>query len=126
MSDLGIYELCAQAAYEVNRVYCLSIGEGPQPHWEDTPEWYRCDYLKNTKIVINGSTPERNHECWLAIREQEGWKYGPIKDPVKKEHPYMLPYLDLPLEVRTKYALFITTIKSVFIECYRGELVVLN
>lgn len=28
-------EACASAAHEVNRRYCISIGDNTQPHWED-------------------------------------------------------------------------------------------
>ena len=37
------------------------------------------------------------HAAHEANREEaDGWKYGPVKDPEKKEHPCFVPYDDLP------------------------------
>jgi hypothetical protein len=36
----------------------------------------------------------------------DGWKYGPVKYPEKKEHPCMVPFAELPKEQQLKDALF--------------------
>lgn len=36
------------------------------------------------------------HEVWSLGRIQEGWTYGKEKDSVKKTHPCLIPYDDLP------------------------------
>lgn len=36
------------------------------------------------------------HEVWSAGRIKEGWKYGETRDDVKKTHPCLVPYEDLP------------------------------
>ena len=36
------------------------------------------------------------HEVWAKNRLNEGWKYGPVRDDVKKETPCMVAYEDLP------------------------------
>ena len=36
------------------------------------------------------------HEVWAAGRIAEGWKYGSKRDDERKEHPYLVPYDDLP------------------------------
>ena len=36
------------------------------------------------------------HETWAATRMADGWKYGNNRDDVLKEHPYLVPYCDLP------------------------------
>ena len=38
------------------------------------------------------------HEVWAAGRLADGWKYGPVRDDDKKEHPCLIPYEDLPEE----------------------------
>jgi hypothetical protein len=38
---------------------------------------------------------ENIHETWSAKRLQEGWRYGPQRDDLKKEHPSLVPYKDL-------------------------------
>lgn len=34
-------EQTAKTAHEVNRAYCLSIGDISQPSWEDAPDWQK-------------------------------------------------------------------------------------
>lgn len=35
------------------------------------------------------------HEVWAAGRMADGWKYGPVRDEIKKEHPCLIPYEQL-------------------------------
>ena len=32
------------------------------------------------------------HENWAALRIAEGWRYGPRRDDVRREHPSLVPY----------------------------------
>lgn len=32
------------------------------------------------------------HEVWARARRNDGWKYGPVRDDVKKEHPGLVQY----------------------------------
>ena len=41
-------------------------------------------------------TPKQNHDNWMKMKASQGWKYGPVKDFDKKEHPDMVPYDQLP------------------------------
>jgi hypothetical protein len=36
------------------------------------------------------------HEEWAKMRLDDGWKYGPVRDDLKKTHPCLVPYEDLP------------------------------
>ena len=38
------------------------------------------------------------HEVWAQTRIEQGWKYGPERDDVKKLHPMLVPYERLPEE----------------------------
>lgn len=110
-------EEIAKVCHEVNRAYCLSIGDASQPAWEDAPQWQRDSAIKGVEFHLSGeTTPEQSHESWMKEKVATGWTYGPIKDPDKKEHPCMVPYDQLPLEQRTKDYLF----KSV-VDSFRGE-----
>lgn len=102
------YETIARVAHEVNRAYCAACGDLSQPAWEDAPEWQR-------KSAINGvafhaanpdASPSASHESWLAEKRADGWSYGPVKDPAKKEHPCFVPYEQLPVEQKVKDYLF--------------------
>jgi len=51
-------------------------------------------------------TAEGMHESWLEEKVAEGWRAGPVKDALKREHPCLVPYAELPLEQRRKDFLF--------------------
>lgn len=36
------------------------------------------------------------HEVWARERIAEGWQRGPHRDDLRKEHPQLVPYDDLP------------------------------
>ena len=105
-------EACARAAHEVNRAYCKAHGDTSQPSWDNAPEWQRNSAIKGVHGALAGNTPEQSHECWLTEKEATGWKYGPVKDPDKKEHPCMIPYNQLPEEQKNKDLLFVITVRT--------------
>ena len=45
---------------------------------------------------------ENVHEVWAQSRIAEGWTYGPVRDDIKKEHPCLVPYNELP-EIEKEY-----------------------
>lgn len=98
----------ARVAHEINRAYCASLGDTSQPAWEDAPEWQKNSALVGVDMHLAkpDATPEQSHESWLAQKLAEGWKYGPVKDAEKKEHPCCVPYADLPAEQKAKDYLF--------------------
>lgn len=103
---------CARAAHEVNRAYCIGIGDDSQPPWEHAPDWQRESALKGVDGVRLGNGPEASHESWLVEKAATGWKYGPVKDPEKKQHPCFVPYAELPEAQKSKDALFVTTVRA--------------
>ncbi len=36
------------------------------------------------------------HEVWAQNRINDGWTYGTVRDDVKKQHPGLVPYEELP------------------------------
>jgi hypothetical protein len=107
-------EAAAMAAHEVNRAYCLLIGDFPQVPWDDAPEWQRSSAILGAEKILQepGTTPEESHQCWLAQKEKDGWVYGEVKDVEKKTHPCILPYSELPDEQRVKSKLFGKTVRQ--------------
>lgn len=108
------YEQIAQVAHETNRVYCLTLGDYTQPIFEDAPEWQRISTINGVKFHID--TPNAgcsgSHENWLKEKYADGWKYGEVKDPEKKEHPCCVPYDELPPEQKIKDALFVGVVRA--------------
>lgn len=111
MNDQQI-EAAARAAHEANRAYCIALGDTSQSAWEAAPEWQRSSAVNGVRGVVDGNTPEDSHLSWLAEKERTGWKFGPVKDPDKKEHPCFVPYADLPAEQKQKDHVFVGVVRS--------------
>ena len=106
------YEACARAAHEVNRAWCILNGDNSQVAWELAPQWQRDSAIRGVMGVLDGNTPEQQHEAWSADKYADGWIYGPIKDANAKTHPCLVPYGDLPEVQRAKDGLFVATVKA--------------
>lgn len=111
--DTKKIEACARAAHEANRAYCIAIGDTSQTPWESAPEWQRISARKGVVGALEGNTPEQSHQSWFEEKLATGWKYGPVKDPIKLEHPCMTAYASLPEEQRAKDSIFIAVACSV-------------
>lgn len=108
-----VLEACARAAHEVNRAYCAALGDPSQPAWDQCPDWQNVSMYKGVKGVLEDyNSPEESHASWLAEKLITGWKYGPVKDPDKKEHPCFVPYDELPEAQKAKDYLFVATVKA--------------
>ena len=105
----------AMICHEANRAYCIAIGDNSQPRWEDAPDWQKESAIKGVEFRRNnpGATAESMHQSWLNEKMQSGWRFGPVKDPEKKEHPCFVPYGKLTDEQKTKDHLFSAVIDAV-------------
>lgn len=106
----------ARIAHEVNRAYCQALGDDSQPAWEDAPEWQRSSAINGVQFHIDNpdAGPDHSHNEWLREKAATGWKYGPVKDADKREHPCFVPYEQLPVEQKAKDYLF----RGVVHACY--------
>ena len=102
----------ARIAHEINKAYCEAIGDNSQVSWNDAPKWQRDSAYNGVLYKLSHplATPEDSHKSWMKEKEKDGWKYGPVKDVDKKEHPCFVDYNKLPQEQRVKDYLFITVV----------------
>jgi hypothetical protein len=107
-----VIEACARAAHEASRAYCIAIGDTSQPSWDSAPDWQRSSARNGVAVALAGATPEQSHASWMAEKEGQGWVYGPTKNPDKREHPCMVPYLDLPRDQRAKDTLYLGVVRA--------------
>lgn len=110
MTRLQIAELC----HEVNRAYCLALGDTSQPPWASAPEWQTQSAVDGVvfQLAHPDSTPEESHANWMKVKLDAGWKYGEKKDEAAKTHPCIRPYDELPVEQRAKDYLFTAVVRT--------------
>lgn len=98
----------AKVAHEINKAYCISIGDESQPSWEDAPQWQKDSAIDGVFFHLNNpdAGPDASHNNWMNEKIQNGWKYGEVKDPENKLHPCIVPFEMLPKEQQSKDFLF--------------------
>jgi hypothetical protein len=108
-----LYEI-ARVAHEINRAYCLALGDDSQVAWELSPSW-------QVESAINGvifhlenpnAGPDASHNNWMKEKLENGWRLGHVKDENEKTHPCILPFEDLPKEQQAKDHLFRQVVHS--------------
>lgn len=111
-------EEIARVCHEANRAYCKGLGDSSQLPWDEAPEWQRRSAVAGVVHALSNpaAPPSASHESWLEEKRRDGWKYGPVKDPARKEHPCFVPYEQLPPDQRRKDALFLAVVRSLSLE----------
>lgn len=104
----------AEVAHEVNKAYCEALGDQTQPAWKDAPEWQKNSAIVGVKFHLANPDAEASasHESWLKLKREEGWAWGPTKDPANKLHPCFVEFKDLPVEQKAKDFLFRQVVHS--------------
>lgn len=109
------YIFAAQTAHEVNREYCIGLGDDSQASWNDVPLRLKESAIAGVRFVVDNpdAGPEALHESWLAQKLRDGWVYGEVKDADKKTHPCLVDYADLPVSQRMKDELFRAVVRGI-------------
>jgi hypothetical protein len=110
---MKVYDI-ARICHEANRIYCETLGDYSQPHWEDAPDWQKDSAVAGVTHSINAKsevTSEASHNEWMHMKLLDGWKYGEVKDASKKEHPCLVPYTKLPVSQQKKDWLFLRLVQ---------------
>jgi hypothetical protein len=104
----------ARVAHEINRAYCQALGDHSQSEWEEATQWQRASAIHGVQFHLTNpdAGPEASHESWMTGKKADGWTRGPVKDPVAKQHPCMVPFAELPREQQAKDFLFRAVVHS--------------
>ncbi len=113
----------ASICHEANRALCLTQGDNSQVGWDDAPKW-QIDSAINGVIfkIDNPSAPQSaSHDNWMKEKIEDGWVYGETKDAVKKIHPCLVPFDQLPPAQQAKDHLFCAIVESLLPFAVCGE-----
>lgn len=105
----------ARVAHEVNMAYCEGLGDKTQTHWEQAPRWQKESAVLGVKLHLENpdAGAAASHEAWMKHKLAEGWTYGRVKNPIKKEHPCLVPFTDLPQEQKLKDFIFRGVVRAI-------------
>jgi hypothetical protein len=111
----------AKACHEVNRTFCASINDHSHPPWDEAPDWQKQSLIAGVQHVMDVDadkdkyvSAQDSHDRWMESKLREGWTYGPIKDPEKKQHPDLLPFDSLPKDQQAKDHIFLHTVRGLY------------
>lgn len=101
-------EHVAQICHEANAALCRTHGDASQPAWSEAPDWQIGSAIDGVRFHIANPNAgaSASHDNWLAGKRADGWVYGPIKNPDRREHPCMVAFEALPAEQQAKDHLF--------------------
>ena len=104
----------ARVAHEVNRAYCLALGDSSHLAWDDASAWQRGSVIDGVRFHLEnpGASPRAAHNAWFMEKQATGWGYGPVKDADLREHPCCVSYDELPTEQRAKGYLFAAVVSA--------------
>lgn len=104
----------ARICHEANKSWCELNGDDSQPSWEEAPQWQKDSAIAGVAFHRANSTAgdDASHNEWMRVKREDGWVYGPVKDPEAKTHPCMVPFDQLPHEQQFKDKLFRTIVHA--------------
>lgn len=88
----------AKLIHEVNKAYSEALGDGSAVTWEQMSPEAKESLIKSVQYYLDtpGITPAQIHQRWIDEKVRMGWTFSPIKDVLKKTHPSLVDYRQLP------------------------------
>lgn len=86
--------------YEAARLENTAAGRpfNPEP-WEQRDAAFQRNLIAavNKQAGPDKLTSEvALHDAWVEAYRQMGWRVGPVRDPIAKTHPDMVPFHEMP------------------------------
>lgn len=105
----------ARIAHEANRALCLGLGDRSHKPFDESDTWVIESLTAGVEAIVDGvvTAPHQSHASWSQKKLADGWKYGPVKDPIGKTHPCLVAFEELPEEQRRKDHLFFAIVTAI-------------
>ena len=111
LARVSLNDRRAEFVYEGARIAALAAQAPivPEP-WSEREDDFKSqcrDVIEKQCSPARSSSPEQLHDDWVVAYLKNGWKYGPVRDREKREHPDMVPYNELGQLERDKDDVFV-------------------
>lgn len=102
MSDT--LEPVARVIHAAIRTWSSAHGQPDMPDWDVAPQWMKDSTFASIKFVLEHPDADAGaqHVQWMEQRRAQGWSYGPVRDEVRKTHPMLVPFDQLPIMEQKK------------------------
>lgn len=87
---------------------------GKSRGWDDLTEEEQNAAVTHVLMVANNpdATPENIHSSWMRRMHEWGYTPGPMVDNELKEHPLLVPFNELPYEVKVAYCMLYSLVNT--------------
>ena len=113
MNEVNVMQI-AVVCHQANKAWCEANEDYSQKDWEQAEDWQRDSAIKGVEFAIANpdAGDSAQHDAWSAEKVADGWVFGDVKDPVKKTHPCLVPFEQLPEFQQKKDRLFRAIVNS--------------
>jgi hypothetical protein len=113
MNEVNVMQI-AVVCHQANKAWCEANEDYSQKDWEQAEDWQRDSAIKCVEFAIANpdAGDSAQHDAWSADKVADGWVFGDVKDPVKKTHPCLVPFEQLPEFQQKKDRLFRAIVNS--------------
>lgn len=107
-------EEIAKVAHEINAALARAYGNNSHFTWDEAPQWMKDSAIEGVEFHMENldAAPGYSHECWMEKAAGAGWVYGETEDQEKKQHPYLVPFEEIPEAERVKDFVFQQVVRS--------------
>ena len=107
--------LTARITHEVCRQLNLFYGDAEYRPWQEMNDEEKNRAISGVEMALNDPnlTPEAIHAAWMKTMLADGWRLGEMRDPMKKTHPCIRPYIELDDKDKLKDVLFLAVVRVI-------------
>lgn len=96
----------AKCGHSVMMCIGSAFNHPPLPQWAFCTDEYKDKICRSTIAILNQSRSCRAlHNGWVKRMKLQGWTLGE-RDDEKKQHPHLMDFNDLPIDVKLKMKAF--------------------
>lgn len=105
-------ELAAKAGHGAMQAVCEAFGIPKLGQWELCSDWYKASLINQVEqYLLSAPSCRTMHNRWVKQRKHQGWELGE-KDRGVKQHPHLMDFNDLPVEIKLKLKVFRATVMA--------------
>lgn len=104
----------ARVANAVNNALRMHFNEPANASWDELDDESKHRAMIGVAKAAEDPdmTPMECHKLWIESMAADGYRFGENIDYVRKEHPAMVPYTQLPEPQKLKTQLFLAIVRA--------------